>query len=200
MPPYRGRLSRTQGAAQRRISALSRKGRPHSGCPCPSAVVRVQRKRTNVMNSASEIIAQLELSPHPEGGYFRETFRDERPNGGRSHSTAIYFLLTEGDVSRWHRVDSAEVFHFYAGAPLELFTLEERKGVKSITRRVLGPDLSQGQHPQLVVAPHCYQAARSMGAYSLVGCTVSPGFEFEHFEMMDPNAEPALPPRAPERH
>jgi predicted cupin superfamily sugar epimerase len=124
------------------------------------------------MLSADRLIALLELKPHPEGGYFRETFRD---GAGRGHSTAIYFLLKAGEVSRWHRVDAAEVWHFYRGAPLEL-----RIG-KAVY--VLGPDVEEAQAPQVVVPPGAWQSARSLGEYTLVGCTVAPGFDFAHFEM-----------------
>ena len=126
------------------------------------------------MTEADRLIALLELKPHPEGGHFRETFRDD-PAAGRSASTAIYFLLKAGEVSRWHRVDAAEVWHFYRGAPLEL-----RVG-KEIY--VLGANIDEAQAPQIVVPPHVWQSAQSLGDYTLVGCTVAPGFEFEDFEM-----------------
>jgi len=131
-------------------------------------------------SEADRIIALLDLKPHPEGGYFRETFRDAAE--GRAHSTAIYFLLTAGEVSRWHRVDAAEVWHFYSGAPLEL-----RVG-KDIY--VLGPNVDEAQAPQVVVPPNVWQSARSLGDYTLVGCTVAPGFEFEHFELAPDGFEP----------
>ena len=132
------------------------------------------------MPQADRLIALLNLKPHPEGGYFRETFRDAAE--GRAHSTAIYFLLTAGEVSRWHRVDAAEVWHFYSGAPLEL-----RVG-KDIY--VLGPNVDEAQAPQVVVPPNVWQSARSLGDYTLVGCTVAPGFEFEHFELARDGFEP----------
>ena len=124
-------------------------------------------------SEADRLIRLLDLKPHPEGGHFRETYRDS--NQGRAHSTAIYFLLKAGEVSRWHRVDAAEVWHFYRGAPLEL----------KIGRQthVLGADIEAAQAPQLVVPPGAWQAARSLGDYTLVGCTVAPGFEFSKFEM-----------------
>jgi len=134
------------------------------------------------MAEADRLIELLDLKPHPEGGHFRETFRDCGPppagrdgNEGRSHSTAIYFLLRRGEVSRWHRVDAAEVWHFYRGAPLEL-----RIGKESY---VLGPDIDEAQVPQLVVPANVWQAAKSLGDYTLVGCTVAPGFDFVHFEL-----------------
>jgi uncharacterized protein len=122
---------------------------------------------------ADRLIQLLDLKPHPEGGYFRETFRDG--GNGRAHSTAIYFLLKAGEASRWHRVDAAEVWHFYRGAPLELKIERDTY--------ILGPDIDEAQVPQLVVPPGAWQAARSLGAYTLVGCTVAPGFEFSKFEM-----------------
>jgi len=143
------------------------------------------------MPEADRLIALLDLKPHPEGGYFRETFRDGglTPAGrdaggadGRAHSTAIYFLLKAGEVSRWHRVDAAEVWHFYRGAPLEL-----RIG-KDIY--VLGPNVDEAQAPQIVVPPHAWQSARSLGDFTLVGCTVAPGFEFAHFEMAPDGFQP----------
>lgn len=143
------------------------------------------------MPEADRLIALLDLKPHPEGGYYRQTFRDCGPppagkNGdgsdGRAHSTAIYFLLKAGEVSRWHRVDAAEVWHFYRGAPLEL-----RVG-KAIY--VLGPDVDEAQAPQVVVPPHVWQSAKSLGDYTLVGCTVAPGFEFAHFELAPDGFEP----------
>jgi predicted cupin superfamily sugar epimerase len=126
-----------------------------------------------VRSEADQLIAALKLAPHPEGGYFRETFRDA--NEGRAYSTAIYFLLKAGEVSRWHRVDAAEVWHYYRGAPLEL-----QIGGAVI---VLGPEIEKGQLPQAVVPIGEWQAARSLGDYTLVGCTVAPGFEFSAFEM-----------------
>jgi hypothetical protein len=128
---------------------------------------------------AGRIIALLELKPHPEGGHFRETFRDGE---GRGHSTAIYFLLKAGETSRWHRVDAAEVWHYYRGAPLELRIGKDRY--------VLGPDMDQAQAPQAVVPAGTRQSARSLGDYTLVGCTVAPGFDFAHFEMAADGFEP----------
>jgi hypothetical protein len=129
------------------------------------------------MDQADRIIAALRLKPHPEGGHYRETFRDAAK--GRARSTAIYFLLKRGEVSRLHRVDAAEVWHFYAGAPLEL-TVVSAKGRR---RMLLGADLSKKQRPQIVVPAHRWQSARTLGAFTLVGCTVAPGFEFSGFEI-----------------
>jgi hypothetical protein len=131
--------------------------------------------------TAAEVIALLGLEPHPEGGWYRRTFADVSP-GGRAHSTLIYYLLEAGDRSAWHRIDSAEVWHWYAGAPLEL-RLEA-------SASILGNDLTAGQRPQGVVPPHGWQSARSLGDWTLVGCTVAPGFEFAHFELAPPNWSP----------
>ena len=131
-------------------------------------------------SQADRLIHLLDLKPHPEGGYFKETFRDA--GEGRAHSTAIYFLLKAGQASRWHRVDAAEVWHFYRGAPLELKIGRDAY--------VLGPDIDEAQVPQLVVPPGQWQAARSLGDYTLVGCTVAPGFEFSNFEMAPDGFEP----------
>jgi predicted cupin superfamily sugar epimerase len=133
-----------------------------------------------VTPEADRLIALLGLAPHPEGGHFRETFRDT--GGSRSHSTAIYFLLKAEEVSHWHRVDAAEVWHFYRGAPLEL-----RIGRESY---VLGPDIDEAQAPQIVVPANVWQSARSLGDYTLVGCTVAPGFDFAHFELAPDGFEP----------
>jgi hypothetical protein len=124
----------------------------------------------------------LGLAPHPEGGHFRETFRDSRAVEGRAASTAIYFLLAEGDISRWHRVDAAEVWHWYAGAPLEL-SMRSSANEDSTTATQLGANLAAGEHPQAVVPAQVWQRARSLGAWTLVGCTVAPGFTFEGFEI-----------------
>lgn len=129
---------------------------------------------------ADQIIAALGLAPHPEGGYFRETFRDAAQTAGRAHSTAIYFLLKEGQVSRWHRVDAVEVWHWYAGAPLALSIAAA--GAAAQTLR-LGPALLDGERPQAHVPTGYWQQAWSLGAWTLVGCTVAPGFEFAGFEM-----------------
>jgi len=134
-----------------------------------------------VAGEADDLIVRLGLEPHPEGGHFRESFRDET-GGRRSYSTAILFLLKAGEVSRWHRVDAAEVWHFYCGAPLEL------KIGKRMT--ILGTDIAGGEFPQAVVPAREWQSARSLGDYTLVGCTVAPGFEFSGFEMAPEGFEP----------
>lgn len=138
--------------------------------------------------TAGEIIRLLGLAPHPEGGHFRETFRDGDGPDGRARSTAIYFLLTAGEASRWHRVDAAEAWHFYAGAPLELSIAAHGHAPQTLT---LGSDLVAGEHPQAVVPPGAWQSARSASAWTLVGCTVAPGFEFSGFELAPEGWEPA---------
>lgn len=130
---------------------------------------------------ARDVIRLLELAPHPEGGYFRETFRDPRTDAsGRSVGTAIYYLLDAGAVSEWHRVDAAEIWHYYAGAPLVL-TISPNG--HDATAQHLGPALLAGQRPQITVEAGHWQSATSLGAWTLVGCTVAPGFRFEGFEM-----------------
>jgi predicted cupin superfamily sugar epimerase len=139
---------------------------------------------------AAEIIAALGLEPHPEGGWYAETFRDSSPAQERARSTAIYFLLEEGNPSRWHRVrDAAEVWHFYAGAPAELKVSRDGAGVESF---LLGNGLAGGERPQIVIPAGCWQAAGSLGAYTLCGCTVAPGFDFSQFEMAPAGFPPAL--------
>lgn len=135
---------------------------------------------------ADDVIAILDLQPHPEGGYFRETFRDAAHEGTRAASTAIYYLLTAGEVSRWHRVDAAEVWHWYAGAPLLLCVGQDGESACELR---LGSDFQSGARPQAVVPPGVWQSARSLGAWTLVGCTVAPGFEFEGFELAAPGFE-----------
>ena len=126
-------------------------------------------------DEADRIIVALDLKPHPEGGHYRETFRDDEGHGGRAHSTAIHFLLKAGEVSRWHRVDAVEIWHWHKGAALALSIGREQQ--------VLGPNLEAGERPQVVVPRGAWQMARSLGAFTLVGCTVAPGFEFAGFEL-----------------
>lgn len=136
--------------------------------------------------TADEAIALLKLQPHPEGGHYRETFRDAA-GGGRGASTAIYYLLKAGEQSHWHRVDAAEVWHYYAGAPLVLTVSPNGHDAEA---RHLGPHLATGQHPQIVVPAGCWQAATTLGAWTLAGCTVAPGFDFAGFEMAPPDWRP----------
>lgn len=139
------------------------------------------------LTEAERLVRELELTPHPEGGHYRETYRDASGSGGRAHSTAIYFLLQAGEVSRWHRVDAAEVWHYHKGAPLELKIAAEGNGAQ---RFVLGADITRGERPQVVVPPHAWQSARSLGDFTLVGCTVAPGFEFAKFELAEEGFDP----------
>lgn len=137
----------------------------------------------NVSNSltADEIIAKLDLQPHPEGGHYRQTWVEARTDGQRPAGTAIYFLLKGGERSHWHRVDATEIWHFYAGAPLILSLAQTDAGPARDVR--LGPDLGAGALPQHIVPEGFWQAARSTGDWTLVGCTVSPGFHFDGFEL-----------------
>ena len=136
---------------------------------------------------AEAVIRLLALEPHPEGGHFRETFRDAATDGGRGASTAIYFLLKRGEVSRWHRVDAAEAWHWYAGARLELSISEEGAEPLGV---ILGSDLEAGQRPQAVVPAGAWQSARTLGDWTLVGCTVAPAFQFEGFELAPEGWDP----------
>ena len=131
--------------------------------------------------TASEIIEALGLRRHPEGGHFRETWRDAPEGGGRGSGTAIYYLLRHGEVSEWPRLDATEVWHFYAGAPLALQVLDDT-GHRTIR---LGRDVAAGECPQAVVPAGVFQAATTTGEWTLVGCTVAPGFDFTDFDMPD---------------
>tara|TARA_R110002095_G_scaffold76938_1_gene65884 strand:- start:109 stop:525 length:417 start_codon:yes stop_codon:yes gene_type:complete len=134
--------------------------------------------------TADQIIAQLSLAPHPEGGHYRQTWVAE--NAGRPTGTCIYFLLRAGEASHWHRVDATEIWLYHAGAPLVLSLAETDAG--PATDQLLTPDLAQGA-PQIIVPENHWQAARSTGDYTLVSCTVSPGFQFEGFTLAPPDME-----------
>lgn len=136
---------------------------------------------------AADIVRLLDLRPHPEGGHFRETFRDAPGPDGRARSTAILYLLAVGECSEWHRVDAAEVWHFHAGAPM-VITISPN-GHDAASHR-LGPDLAAGERPQVVVPAGHWQTATSLGAWTLVGCTVAPGFDFAGFELAPPGWRP----------
>ena len=129
--------------------------------------------------TATDIIRLLDLKPHPEGGHFRETFRDSNLVGGRATSTAIYFLLSRGERSHWHRLDAVETWHFYAGDPLKLEIVD---GTKEMIVR-LGSNVHADEIPQAIVPARAWQAAESLGDWTLCGCTVAPGFEFSSFEL-----------------
>ena len=137
--------------------------------------------------TASEVVRLLDLKPHPEGGHYRETFRDSREIDGRPASTAIYYLLDVGETSEWHRVDATEVWLWHAGAPMVITTSPNGHDAEA---RYLGPDLARGHRPQIVVPAHHWQTATSLGAWTLVSCTVAPGFRFEGFEMAPPDWRP----------
>jgi predicted cupin superfamily sugar epimerase len=145
--------------------------------------------QTRPATSAAELIRLLDLQPHPEGGHYRQTFRDARAlENGRSASTAIYFLLARGERSHWHKVDAVEVWHFYAGSPLLLeVAVTEHGPVECLT---LGSDLARGERPQAIVPAETWQAAQSLGDWTLVGATVAPGFEFAGFELAPPDWTP----------
>ena len=142
-----------------------------------------------LLPSAADIIARLELKPHPEGGHYRETFRDPRFDAsGRSLSTAIYFLLARGERAHWHRIDAVEIWHYYADHALSLQIADDsgQRGVR------LGPDLAAGEVPQAIVPAQAWQVAESTGDWTLVGCTVAPGFDFAMFEMAAKNWSPTI--------
>ena len=135
------------------------------------------------------IIRELGLERHPEGGWYHQTFRDTA-GGSRGHSTAIYYLLEKGERSHWHRVkDAAEVWHYYAGAPIALHISADGQETQTFT---LGPNVLNDERPQVIVPVNCWQSAESTGAFTLVGCTVSPGFEFSSFEMAAPGWTPGV--------
>lgn len=142
------------------------------------------------MLTAQDIIQKLNLTPHPEKGFYLQTFKDPDGVNNRSHSTAIYYLLDKTDGrSHWHRVlDAAEIWHFYAGAPIRL-SLSWNDGTAT-RNKVLGSDILNGQEPQVIVQRSEWQSAESLGDWSLVGCTVAPAFEFEKFEMKEPEWQP----------
>ncbi len=143
------------------------------------------------MRPGESLIAALDLAPHPEGGWYRRTWiadaaGDERPGG-----SAIYYLLLEGEVSAPHRIDATELWHFYAGDPLELI-LERADGTREVL--IVGSDVAAGQSPQVVVEPGVWQSARPLGSFALVGATVTPAFLFEGFELREPSGRPPRPP------
>lgn len=134
--------------------------------------------------TADEIIAHLNLEPHPEGGFYRQTWIDNAPEGTRPAGTAIFFLLKAGESSHWHKVDATEIWHYYAGAPLILSQSKTETGPKQ--DQILGPDLAKGEIPQLIVPKNHWQAAATTGDWTLVGCTVSPAFRFSGFTLAPP--------------
>ncbi|WP_321504836.1 cupin domain-containing protein [Breoghania sp.] len=145
---------------------------------------------SNLDLSVEDVVRQLNLKPHPEGGFYRETFRDAVSLQGRARSTAIYFLVPSGIITHWHKVDAVEVWHYYAGAPLTL-SLSDGKTKQEIT---LGPNIAACQQPQAVVPEGIWQQAETLGTWTLVGCTVAPGFEFDGFELAADGWEPGKKP------
>jgi uncharacterized protein len=144
----------------------------------------------NPFEEPRAIIARLGMKPHPEGGHYVETFRDVPPEGGRPVSTAILFLLQAGEVSHWHRVtDAVEIWHWHAGSPLVIS--QSADGISAKAEH-LGPDVMAGQSPQIVVPANHWQTAASLGAWTLVGCTVAPGFEFSKFVLAEPDWRPGI--------
>ena len=137
--------------------------------------------------TAEEVIARLALAPHPEGGHYRETFRHRPAAGGRGAITVIYYLLRKAECSAWHRIDATEVWHYHAGAPLELL-IADGTGRSSL---ILGADFAAGMAAHGVVPAFAWQSAQSLGAWTLVGCTVAPAFEFAGFELAPPQWTPA---------
>jgi predicted cupin superfamily sugar epimerase len=133
--------------------------------------------------TAEELIQRLELLPHPEGGFYRETWRHNPSVDERGQGTAIYFLLPGGVTNRWHRVDATEIWHHYGGASLELRLSAAPPTADRLIR--LGQNILDGELPQAIVQPHEWQSAKSLGDWTLVGCTVSPAFEFDGFELLD---------------
>ncbi len=144
-----------------------------------------------VSDTAAALIAQLGLEPHPEGGHYRETYRDRPAGGGRAHASLIHYLLQAGEASHWHRVNDAdEVWLFQAGSPLEL-TLSPDGQIRE--DHILGPDVANGEQTQILVNKSVWQSARSLGLYTLAACLVTPAFEFAGFEMAPPGWSPARP-------
>lgn len=137
--------------------------------------------------SATDIIERLKLAPHPEGGWYRETWRADAPSGTRASGTAIYFLLSRDQRSHWHKVDATEIWLYHAGAPLRLELSQNAKTIEAVT---VGADFGGGEQPQVIVPPDCWQAAQSLGDWTLVSCTVSPGFEFAGFDLAAPDWKP----------
>ncbi|MBN2630550.1 MAG: cupin domain-containing protein [Rhodobacteraceae bacterium] len=146
----------------------------------PAGVFGKQQAGGCALTEADQIIARLSLGPHPEGGWYRQTWVGPEA-AGRASGTAILFLLKEDQCSHWHKVDADEIWLWHAGAPLILSI-----GVDSATDILLGPDVLAGQSPQAVVPAQHWQAARTTGDYSLVSCTVSPGFRFDGFVLAEP--------------
>lgn len=136
---------------------------------------------------AASLIARFELEPHPEGGWFHRVWQHPEEIDGRPIASMIVYLLGEGERSHWHRIDATEIWHHHAGDPLEILLWP---GTGAVDRRVLGHDLARGHEPFVIVPPGVWQAAETLGTHSLVGCTVTPGFVFDGFELAPPGWEP----------
>ena len=135
--------------------------------------------------TANQIIEFLQLQPHPEGGWYKQTWKSEDTLSGRASGTSIYFLLKAGEISHWHKIDSVEIWHYYDGSPLILRIANEEN--TEIATKILGPKLAKSQSPQILVNKNLWQSAETTGDYTLVGCTVSPGFEFSKFTLAPKN-------------
>lgn len=149
------------------------------------------------MSVVKSLIDSLELEPHPEGGWYRETWRGPEMAGGRAVGTAIHFMLTTRQRSHWHRIDAHELWIWQAGDPLILLTAPDE--ASQAEKVVLGRSTSQGQLLQHVIEPFQWQAAQpvsSSAGYTLVTCVVTPGFEFEHFELAPEGWSPGRTPRS----
>lgn len=145
-------------------------------------------------DEAEDVVARLGLEPHPEGGFYRETYRHRPPDGGRAAVAHIYYLLPAGHRSVWHRVDVTEIWHLYAGAPLRLTLSSGRMKVRHI---ILGSRIGLGERPHFVVEPWTWMTAVSLGGWTLVGCTTAPAFTFEGFELAPPDWQPGSPADEP---
>jgi len=139
--------------------------------------------------TAAQVVDLLKLEAHPEGGHFREIYRDVPATGGRGACTDIYYLLAAGETSAWHRIDAIEIWHWYAGAPLRLSISVPGRPTDVL---LLGNDIGANQRPQAVVPIHAWQSAQSTGDWSLVGCTVAPAFQFEGFELAPVDWQPPV--------
>src|SRR5215472_806239 len=192
-PPHHRLRARLSGLPLRPRELAAARGEPRAlvrrlrgaALHAPDGAARPEMTGTA---EAEAVIRRLGLVRHPEGGWFRETFRDARAKAGtRAASTAIYYLLQAGEIARWHRVDAAEVWHWHAGAALSLTLSVDGRQRETL---VLGPDLAAGAEPQRVVPAGAWQSARSLGRWTLTGCTVAPGFEFAGFELAPEGWEP----------
>lgn len=161
-----------------------------------AAAYRPERRAATIQAmDAADVIERLGMRPHPEGGWYAETWREPAPDGERPASSAIHFLLAAGETSHWHRIDATEIWHFSVGAPIELSIAADDQA--PVERFRLGPDLAAGERPQVVVPAGWWQAARSLGPWTLVGCTVAPAFEFAGFELAGPGWSPGRRPTRP---